>query len=386
MVPDGWQDVRLGDLTELVTSGSRGWAEYYNDVGDRFIRITNLRRDNIALDLTNLRHVKLPLSSSEGQRTQLKQGDILISITADLGLIGYIEEKPEIPSYINQHIALVRLKQEQVFSKFIAHLLSSANYQQIIRRLNDAGTKAGLNLPTIKSLPIAKPSIYEQEKIARILSTWDRAIKTIEKLIENSRTQKKALIQQLLTGLRRFPGFTGKWKYAEFNDLFLIVNDKRTQIKSSDYLESGITPIVDQGQSQIAGFTNNESVYSDVPVIIFGDHTRIVKWVDFPFAPGADGTQILKTKNPIGLRFGFNLISHANVPNLGYSRHMKELKEKEFKFPIDVNEQKKIDSVIVAADREIKILQQKLACLKQEKKALMQQLLTGKRRVKVDES
>ena len=65
---------------------------------------------------------------------------------------------------------------------------------------------------------------------------------------------------------------------------------------------------------------------------------------------------------------------------------MKELKEKEFKFPIDVNEQKKIDSVIVAADREIKILQQKLACLKQEKKALMQQLLTGKRRVKVDES
>lgn len=109
MVPDGWQDVRLGDLTELVTSGSRGWAEYYNDVGDRFIRITNLRRDNIALDLTNLRHVKLPLSSSEGQRTQLKQGDILISITADLGLIGYIEEKPEIPSYINQHIALVRL-------------------------------------------------------------------------------------------------------------------------------------------------------------------------------------------------------------------------------------------------------------------------------------
>ena len=196
------------------------------------LEIANLRRDNVALDLTNLRHVKLPLSSSEGQRTQLKQGDILISITADLGLIGYIEEKPEIPSYINQHIALVRLKQEQVFSKFIAHLLSSANYRtdnQTPKRCRD---KAGLNLPTIKSLPIAKPSIFEQE-IARILSTWDRAIKTIEKLIENSRTQKKALIQQLLTGLRRFPGFTGKWKYAEFNDLFLIVNDKRTQIKSS---------------------------------------------------------------------------------------------------------------------------------------------------------
>jgi hypothetical protein len=86
--PDGWQLATIGAIAGLVTSGSRGWAAYYSVSGSPFIRITNLRRLQITPDLSNLKFVRLPDSDNEGKRTRLRAGDILMSITADLGTIG----------------------------------------------------------------------------------------------------------------------------------------------------------------------------------------------------------------------------------------------------------------------------------------------------------
>lgn len=106
-------------------------------------------------------------------------------------------------------------------------------------------------------------------------------------------------MQQLLTGKKRLLDengvrFSGEWVYLTFDNAFIVANKKSTQVKSSDYLQSGSIPIIDQGQSRIAGYCNNLEVYSDVPVIVFGDHTRCVKWIEFVFCPGADGTQVIK--------------------------------------------------------------------------------------------
>jgi type I restriction enzyme, S subunit len=237
--------------------------------------------------------------------------------------------------------------------------------------------------------PFNIPPLPEQKKIVKILATWDQAISTTEQLLANSQQQKKALMQQLLTGKKRLLDkngvrFSGEWKFLTFDVLFMVANKKSAQVKSSEYLESGSTPIVDQGQKLVAGYCNNKEMVTDIPVIIFGDHTRCLKWIDFEFCPGADGTQIINTKRFIDKKFGYYLLCDVDIPNLGYSRHMKELKEKEFKIPIDIEEQQKITSALTAADQEIATLQRKLDCLKQEKKALMQQLLTGKRRVLVN--
>ena len=247
-----------------------------------------------------------------------------------------------------------------------------------------AGRNKTLGQKEFEKLELLLPNVHEQQKIAQILNTWDKAISTTESLIANSQQQKKSLMQQFLTGKKRFIGFKAEWKLKGFTELYKVANNKRTQIKSSDYLSSGTAPIVDQGKSLIAGYTNNSSLYKDLPVIIFGDHTRIIKWVDFVFAQGADGTQVLKVSDKLDAKFGYYLLDFIDIPNLGYSRHMRELKEKDFKYPIDKTEQQKIASVLTSADQEIETLQQKLIYLKQEKKALMQQLLTGKRRVKVD--
>lgn len=387
-MPSGWEDVSLNDICEIVTSGSRDWAQYYADRGSKFIRMTNLQRGNIHLNLSDLKFVDIQSKSSDGKRTSLKAGDILISITAELGKIGWVHEGLG-EAYINQHTALIRLKDDLADSKYIAYLLSSKKMNHRINRLNDSGAKAGLNLPTIRSISLVVPSIPEQQKIAKILTTWDKAISNTEYLINKSKHQRKALMQQLLTGKKRLfdesgKQFDGEWVFSGFENVFEVANNKRTQVKSTDYLKEGSVPIVDQGKMLVSGYTNNEAVYSDLPVIIFGDHTRIFKWIDFEFAQGADGTQVLKSMENLNPKFAYFLLSNANIPNLGYSRHMRELKEKEFKFPLDKAEQKKIATILSNADQEIELLEQQLNDLEQEKKALMQVLLTGKRRVKVE--
>jgi type I restriction enzyme, S subunit len=83
VIPEDWKCVELDQLNPFITSGSRGWADFYSEYGDPFVRITNMFRDSISLDLQDLRYVNLPVDANEGKRTQLYDSDLLISITAD---------------------------------------------------------------------------------------------------------------------------------------------------------------------------------------------------------------------------------------------------------------------------------------------------------------
>lgn len=115
---------QVNDISEKVTSGSRNWAQYYSDKGSKFIRMTNLQRESIYLNLDDLKFVDIETNSTDGKRTSLEFGDILMSITAELGKIGWVHEGLG-ESYINQHTALIRLNHEKAYSKYIAYLLSS---------------------------------------------------------------------------------------------------------------------------------------------------------------------------------------------------------------------------------------------------------------------
>ena len=124
-LPSDWNVKQIGELQPFVTSGSRGWARFYSETGSPFIRITNLSRSRICLDLADLRSVNLPASDSEGARTQLAVGDVLISVTADIGIVGYVSSRVPTPAYINQHIALVRFDGVRVNPKFVSYFLAS---------------------------------------------------------------------------------------------------------------------------------------------------------------------------------------------------------------------------------------------------------------------
>ena len=200
-IPEEWKLVTLGEIREFITSGSRGWAKYYSNKGALFIRVTNLSKFSKTIDLTDNKYVTVP-EGGEGLRTKVQTGDILISITADLGRIGLVEEGLG-DAYVNQHIALVRLNETKVRPDFVAEYLRTSIARKQFLSSNEGGTKLGLSLPTVDKTLVPVPSKKEQEKIAEILSAVDEKTAVNKKLLANQTELKKGLMQDLLSGVKR---------------------------------------------------------------------------------------------------------------------------------------------------------------------------------------
>jgi restriction endonuclease S subunit len=151
--------------------------------------------------------------------------------------------------------------------------------------------------------------------------------------------------------------------HNDFAKVFTVIPGSKSKIKSSSYLESGKYAVVDQGKELVAGYTDTAPTVDDnaLPVIVFGDHTRAVKYVDFPFTAGADGTKILKPSAITNPRYGFYLVLHAvsQIPSKGYARHFSELKKMQFLIP-SLNVQKEIAEKLDSAFAEIDLLDDNL--------------------------
>jgi type I restriction enzyme S subunit len=197
-LPTEWRVETLANVAALVTSGSRGWAKYYSERGAFFIRIGNLSRESIDLRLTEVAHVRPP-AGGEGERTRVEEGDLLISITADLGITAVVPEGLG-EAYTNQHIALVRVDPLRVNPRWLGHFMAACGVQTQIRRHDDPGAKAGLNLPTVRGLFIAVPPITEQDEMASRLDAASEAITGEEAYREKLNLLKIGLSEDLLTG------------------------------------------------------------------------------------------------------------------------------------------------------------------------------------------
>lgn len=151
---------------------------------------------------------------------------------------------------------------------------------------------------------------------------------------------------------------------AKFTDIFEDVTKQGTKIPTNLYLETGMYPIIDQGQSQVAGYTNEtEGVFTDIPAIIFGDHTRIIKHVDAPCFLGADGVKLLKAKDPTAnYKYLYYALCNADIPNTGYNRHFKWLKEIEIP-EYSTEEQNSVVSQLETIDVLISLRKQQLSKL-----------------------
>ena len=431
MVPKGWEAIKLNDICDKVTSGSRNWAQYYSEKGSKFIRMTNLQRNSIYLDLSDLKFVDIQSDSSDGQRTSLETGDILMSITAELGKIGWVHEGLG-ESFINQHTALIRLKDNKAYSKYIAYLLSSKKMNHRINRLNDSGAKAGLNLTTIRSIPLTIPPVLEQQKIAKILSTWDKAISTTERLIDNSTQQKKALMQQLLTGKKRLlstnSGFSvrdgfAKSKLGELPDdwnLSLISNfywfQEGPGVRKHQFTETGVKLLngTNIQKSRVDLTTTKTHISEDEAyggykhfladsgdLIIACSGISVdrfdekIAFLEDRHLPLCMNTSTMRFKVKKDVKASLEFLRYFMMSPLFKNQIRRQITgsaqlnfgpshvEKCYIALPSYDEQQRIAAVLINADKEIDLLEQQLADLQQEKKALMQVLLTGKKRVVV---
>lgn len=156
-----------------------------------------------------------------------------------------------------------------------------------------------------------------------------------------------------------------------------------TKLKSKEYFDEGIYPVIDQGDKFISGYVNNEDLLykGDIPIIIFGDHTRNIKYVDFPFATGADGTKILKPKKFYNDKFFYYYLKALKVPDLGYSRHFSILKEIEFPLPL-LPEQNRIVTKLDALFAQLETIKGSMVnvplLLKDFRQQVLTQAVTGK--------
>lgn len=168
----GMPTARLGDLIGFITSGSRGWAKYYCDEGEYFITIKNVK--NCSILLRNMQCVNAP-DNKEARRTKVQQGDVLISITADLGRTGVVtKEIAEHGAYINQHLACIRLNTPKLLPLYLAYYLESPGAVYQFVKKNQNGVKAGLNFNLVKSLQILLPPLALQQEFTAFVEHVDK--------------------------------------------------------------------------------------------------------------------------------------------------------------------------------------------------------------------
>ena len=193
--------MRLKFLAKFITSGSRDWGTLYSDDGELFIRIGNISGKGIDLDLSNKSFVQLG-ERSEGVRTKLKVGDLLVSITANLGSVAIVGPEAQ-GGYINQHVALVRLFDSKN-ARFIAHSLQTKRCRDQFAISGNGGTKQGLSLTDVKEVSILLPSVEEQAQRTFLLDArWSKISGIYDKLHESVahlREHRSALITAAVTG------------------------------------------------------------------------------------------------------------------------------------------------------------------------------------------
>lgn len=294
---------------------------------------------------------------------------------------------------INNHAHVICNSDKCLAKWFYLYFL----HRDITKYITRQGAKRfKLNKNSLESIPIVIPPLPEQEKIAAILSTWDKAISTADALLENSRKQKKALMQQLLTGKRRLPGFTGEWRFLQAKKLFTNVSIKH---KPDEQLlavtqDNGVIPrnLLDRRVVMPEGDVSNyKFVKKGNFIISLRSFQGGLEYSDFNGLVSPAYTVIEKCCDLFDRFYKHYFKSTVFIGKLAIAvigiRDGKQISYDDFaciSLPVPpLDEQRAIAAVLDAADREISLLEQKAARLREEKKALMQQLLTGKRRVQV---
>lgn len=201
-IPARWEVLPLKRDLAFLTSGSRGWAEHYADEGALFLRIGNLTRDDVELDLSDIQRVAPP-EGSEGERTRVESGDILFSITAYLGSVAVVPEALEV-AYVSQHVALARLHGRRFLPKWVAYATLSRLGTTYLANQGYGGTKVQLSLDDIACLPVTAPPLDEQRETLALLERELRKFESIRMdcvtAVGLLRERRSALIAAAVTG------------------------------------------------------------------------------------------------------------------------------------------------------------------------------------------
>ena len=193
--PNNYPVCQLSDFIVFLTSGSRGWAQYCADDGTEwFITIKNVKDCHIETD--NMQPINAP-DNAEAKRTRVQEGDLLISITADLGRTGVVtKEIAEHGAYINQHLTCIRLKQDVLNPLYVAYFMESPAGKEQFESKNQSAVKAGLNFNSINSLRLMVPPLDDQNAFVDFIKQTDKSKVAIQKALDEAQLLFDSLMQK----------------------------------------------------------------------------------------------------------------------------------------------------------------------------------------------
>ena len=227
------------------------------------------------------------------------------------------------------------------------------------------------------------PSLEEQRSIAEVLSDVDGLLDALEALIAKKQAIKQAVMQQLLTGMTRLPGFSGAWEKTKISDLLVYRRPDPYIVQSAEYTEHGDVPVLTANKAFILGYTDEVSgICHNFPVIVFDDFTTDSKYATFPFKVKSSAIKLLYPKHErVSLKYAFERMQLIDFPLGNHKRYyISEYQNLEIYAP-DSDEQHAIASILSDMDAEIASLEQRRDKTHAIKQGMMQQLLTGRVRL-----
>ena len=301
-------------------------------------------------------------------------GPIHLSSHSDTGLVS--------PLY-----TVFRFKKNEHI-EFFRHLFKSHVWVPYMQRVSNYGARhdrMSVTNDVFFAMPLPLPPLPEQQRIATILNTWDEAITKQANLIALKEQRKRGLMQQLLTGAVRFPGFDGEWMKIELTELLVYKQSTHYSVDKAEYDDSYCTPVLTAGKGFLLGYTNEtNNVFTEYPTIIFDDFTTSNHFVNFAFKVKSSAMKMLLPKNDdVNLKYVYLAMQMIQFTAIDHKRYWIS----EYQFNIihlpNAEEQKKIVEFFDVVAQEIDQLNKQLEALKEQKRGLMQKLLTGQVRVNV---
>lgn len=377
-VPFDWKMNKLGHVAD-VFDGTHQTPEYV-DHGIKFISAEDISDPSASTKYITHQ------AFENNFKIRPNKNDIFMTRIGRIGIPFLLKTDEDFAYYVT--LALLKLKRD-VVPEYLFYFIQGNYFQfELWKRTLHVAFPEKINKDEIgKCLVLYPDNITEQKKIAEILGTWDRAIEELTDLIAEKKELKRGLMQRLLTGTQRLPGVTKPWKKIKLHDVAEI--SKGTQLNRLNMLEEGF-PVYNGGMTE-SGFTNEYN--NDAYTIIIsegGNSCGFVNFIKTKFWAGGHCYTVI-CHDCVNKSFLYQLLKYnenklmnlrvgSGLPNI----QQKALNKFSLLLPDDFTEQKAIADVLSKADSEIDLLNQRLDVLKEQKRGLMQKLLTGEIRVKVD--
>lgn len=341
---NNWNKVKLGDLYDVHNGLSKG-RQFFGK-GYPFLTFSNVFNNwFLPKELDSL----VETTDKEREACSILRGDVFITRTSEtmneLGMSSVALKDYPNATY-NGFTKRLRPKTDMVMPEYIGYYLRSPKFRGKFMAFSSMTTRASLANADLLGMEVELPPMATQNKIATILSRYDDLIENYQKQIKLLEEAAQRLYKEWFVDLH-FPGYENVkvvdgvpegWENVSVGSLVSKVH-RTKQIPTSKVLAEGDIPVIDQSRTFIAGYTNDKEalIKVDKPVIVFGDHTRILKYITFSFAKGADGTQLILSNNLKRMPQSLFYCSLVNVDlsNYSYARHFKYLKAEDIVLPTE---------------------------------------------------